>query len=442
MNKINIIILRELTTRVKKKSFIVMTILMPFLMVLLVMAPVLLGQITGDNQERIAVIDQTGKYAECLKSNKEYVFVRYDKMEASLKSDTTDITAILTITADLAENPKAATLSSSKEMQLSAVSYIENALGEQVRREKMASYNIPNLDAILDEMDQGFTLNTVRWDADGNESESSGALSLGVGFLFTFLIYMFVLSYGGMVMSGVMEEKTNRIMEIMVSSVSPFQMMMGKIIGVALVGFVQIAIWAVMFAALSSGAMYLLGPSATEAVQMAASPDVQSPLAAASADTSGIGGADFANVAALFGSIPIAELCIMFVLMFIGGYLLYASFFAAVGASVNTTEDSSQFTLPVMIVIVFGMYAAIGSQGNTDGPLAFWSSLFPLTSPIVMMVRIPFGVPLWQEVLSLVLLYGTAIGMVWMAGRIYRVGILMYGKKPTFKDLLKWLTYR
>ena len=442
MNKINIIILRELTTRVNKKSFIVMTILMPFLMVLLVMAPVLLGQITGDNQERIAVIDQTGKYAECLKSNKEYVFVRYDKMEASLKSDTTDITAILTITADLAENPKAATLSSSKEMQLSAVSYIENALGEQVRREKMASYNIPNLDAILDEMDQGFTLNTVRWDADGNESESSGALSLGVGFLFTFLIYTFVLSYGGMVMSGVMEEKTNRIMEIMVSSVSPFQMMMGKIIGVALVGFVQIAIWAVMFAALSSGAMYLLGPSASEAVQMAASPDVQSPLAAASADTSGIGGADFANVAALFGSIPIAELCIMFVLMFIGGYLLYASFFAAVGASVNTTEDSSQFTLPVMIVIVFGMYAAIGSQGNTDGPLAFWSSLFPLTSPIVMMVRIPFGVPLWQEVLSLVLLYGTAIGMVWMAGRIYRVGILMYGKKPTFKDLLKWLTYR
>ena len=442
MNKINIIILRELTTRVKKKSFIVMTILMPFLMVLLVMAPVLLGQITGDNQERIAVIDQTGKYADCLKSNKEYVFVRYDKMEASLKSDTTDITAILTITADLAENPKAATLSSSKEMQLSAVSYIENALGEQVRREKMASYNIPNLDAILDEMDQGFTLNTVRWDADGNESESSGALSLCVGFLFTFLIYTFVLSYGGMVMSGVMEEKTNRIMEIMVSSVSPFQMMMGKIIGVALVGFVQIAIWAVMFAALSSGAMYLLGPSATEAVQMAVSPDVQSPLAAASADTSGLGGADFANVAALFGSIPIAELCIMFVLMFIGGYLLYASFFAAVGASVNTTEDSSQFTLPVMIVIVFGMYAAIGSQGNTDGPLAFWSSLFPLTSPIVMMVRIPFGVPLWQEVLSLVLLYGTAIGMVWMAGRIYRVGILMYGKKPTFKDLLKWLTYR
>ena len=442
MNKINIIILRELTTRVKKKSFIIMTILMPFLMVLLVMAPVLLGQITGDNQERIAVIDQTGKYADCLKSNKEYVFVRYDKMEASLKSDTTDITAILTITADLAENPKAATLSSSKEMQLSAVSYIENALGAQVRREKMASYNIPTLDTILDEMDQGFTLNTVRWDADGNESESSGALSLGVGFLFTFLIYMFVLSYGGMVMSGVMEEKTNRIMEIMVSSVSPFQMMMGKIIGVALVGFVQIAIWAVMFAALSSGAMYLLGPSATEAVQMAVSPDVQSPLAAASADTSGLGGADFANVAALFGSIPIAELCIMFVLMFIGGYLLYASFFAAVGASVNTTEDSSQFTLPVMIVIVFGMYAAIGSQGNTDGPLAFWSSLFPLTSPIVMMVRIPFGVPLWQEVLSLVLLYGTAIGMVWMAGRIYRVGILMYGKKPTFKDLLKWLTYR
>ena len=149
-----------------------------------------------------------------------------------------------------------------------------------------------------------------------------------------------------------------------------------------------------------------------------------------------------AEFIAMAGSIPLIEIGVMFVLMFIGGYLLYASFFAAVGASVNAQEDSAQFTMPVVLIMVFGMYAAMGSAGNTDGPLAFWSSMFPLTSPIVMMVRIPFGVPLWQEILSLAILYGTAIGMVWIAGKIYRVGILMYGKKPSFKEMVKWIRYK
>ena len=232
-------------------------------------------------------------------------------------------------------------------------------------------------------------------------------------------------------------------MEIMVSSVKPFQLMMGKIIGVALVGFVQMAIWGVMLAFIIGGVGYMLGG------------DVVTEAASASSQMGAVGGAagiDSAAVQAAAGSesaeivnalmgLPYAELAVMFILMFIGGYLLYASFFAAVGASINSQEDSSQFMTPVIVLMVFGMYAAMGSVGNTDGPLAFWSSLFPLTSPIVMMVRIPFGVPLWQELLSVSLLFATAIGMVWVSAKIYRVGILMYGKKPTLKEMWKWLRY-
>ena len=355
-------------------------------------------------------------------------------MTPELRSDTSDITAVLQISDDLTRNPKAASLGSTSEIQLNLTEYVENQLAEKVRHDRLADYNIPELQHILHEIDQQFTLTTMKWDNEGNESETFGDVALIAGFLFTFLIYMFVMSYGGMVMQGVTEEKTNRIVEIMVSSVKPFQLMMGKIIGVALVGFVQIAIWGVMLALIFAGASYFLG--ADTMAEAAAAQSATGAGAMAVPETSGM-----AEFTAMMTSIPLFEIGVMFVLMFIGGYLLYASFFAAVGASVNAQEDSAQFTMPVVLIMVFGMYAAMGSAGNTDGPLAFWSSMFPLTSPIVMMVRIPFGVPLWQEVLSLAILYGTAIGMVWIAGKIYRVGILMYGKKPSFKEMIKWIRY-
>lgn len=443
MNKISIIILREFMTRVTKKSFILLTILMPFLFAALVFVPIWLGQINSSDQLKIAVIDPTNHYFQCLESNDQYQFVRADKMDPAFKSDTTDIDAVLQITDDLALNPKAISLGSRSEMQINMVNYIENQLEDQIRRDKLEAYNIPQLDKIVDDLDQGFSISTVKWNDDGEETFSSSDIAMAVGFLFTFLIYMFVMSYGGMVMSGVMEEKTNRIMEIMVSSVKPFQLMMGKIIGVALVGFVQIAIWGVMLAGIIFGVSFFFGSDTIVQAQSAqatmpganVNPE-QVQAAQAAMENSG---ADIVNA---LTNLPFAELGIMFVLMFIGGYLLYASFFAAVGASINSQEDSSQFMMPVISVMVFGMYAAMGSIGNTDGPLAFWSSLFPLTAPIVMMVRIPFGVPFWQELLSIVLLYATAIGMVWVAGKIYRVGILMYGKKPTFKELIKWISYK
>ena len=251
---------------------------------------------------------------------------------------------------------------------------------------------------------------------------------------------MFVMSYGGMVMQSVMEEKTNRIVELMVSSVKPFQLMMGKIVGISLVGFVQLAIWGVMLAAILIGAGMLFGISAAD-TQQAAMASQMAGMAGTGAMPTTIPTESQQIVTALL-NLPYAEMGICFVLYFVGGYLLYASFFAAVGASVNTQEDSSQFMMPVILIMVFSLYAAMGSAENTNGPLAFWTSLFPLTSPIVMMVRIPFTVPLWQEILSIALLYGTAIFFVWCSARIYRVGILMYGKKPSIKEMLRWMRYR
>jgi ABC-2 type transport system permease protein len=210
--------------------------------------------------------------------------------------------------------------------------------------------------------------------------------------------------------------------------------MMGKIIGIALVGFVQIAIWGVMLTAILTAVAFLVGTPevATPPTMMGGDAAMQTVVAEAQAGN---------PVTEILGALPIVELLIMFVLYFIGGYLLYASFFAAVGASINAQEDSSQFMMPVILIMIFGLYAALYGAENPDGPLAFYASIFPLTSPIVMMVRIPFGVPLWQELLSLALLYASAIFIVWMSGRIYRVGILMYGKKPTVKEILKWIRY-
>lgn len=209
----------------------------------------------------------------------------------------------------------------------------------------------------------------------------------------------------------------------MVSSVKPFQLMMGKIIGIALVGFTQLLIWGIMLTVLMTGLGLLIGnPAEMQQTAMMNQAGMINPAMDSVANT------EMAEMLHTIANLPLAEMLILFVLYFVGGYLLYASFFAGVGAAVNEAEDSSQFMMPVIFIMVFGMYAAMGSVENTNGPLAFWTSLFPLTSPIVMMVRIPFGVPLWQELLSLALLFATSVGFVWMSSRIYRVGILMYGK--------------
>ena len=437
MSKIWIIIQREFMTRVKKKSFILLTILMPFIFAALIMVPLMLATIQGDEQKTVMVVDKTGRYVGSLKSTANYAFVPTADNKDEFYTEDSEVEAVVQITADLAKNPKAVTIYSPREVKAELLSYVETCLGEQVRREKLSAYNIPELETIIADIQTDFHVATVKRNAEGDETSSNTYIAMTAGFIFTFLIYMFVMSYGGMVMQSVMEEKTNRIVELMVSSVKPFQLMMGKIIGVALVGFVQLAIWGVMLSIILVVCGSVFGLSTAPAVPAVAGADAQMAAVAQQA-----GGGEAAEIMSALMGLPYAELGIMFVLYFVGGYLLYASFFAAVGASINAQEDSSQFIMPVVLIMVFGLYAAMYSAENTNGPLAFWASIFPLTSPIVMMVRIPFGVPWWEEVLSLGLLFATSMAFVWLSARIYRVGILMYGKKPSLREMLKWVRWR
>ena len=441
MNKFGLIVEREFSTRVKKKSFIILTILMPFIFAALIFVPIWLSGITDDNQKTVGVCDKTQKYLPLLKSDATYRFVPVANADdLSLYADTTEYEAIVSIQADLATHPKSVAIYSRKEVPAGLLSYVTNVVNEKIRHDKLAATGIVGLDKIIDDVQSEITIPTLKRNAEGDSISSDTNIAIAAGFVFTFLIYMFVMSYGGMVMQSVMEEKTNRIVELMVSSVKPFQLMMGKIVGISLVGFVQLAIWGVMLAAILIGAGMLFGISAA-GTQQAAMASQMAGMAGTGAMPTTIPTESQQIVTALL-NLPYAEMGICFVLYFVGGYLLYASFFAAVGASVNTQEDSSQFMMPVILIMVFSLYAAMGSAENTNGPLAFWTSLFPLTSPIVMMVRIPFTVPLWQEILSIALLYGTALFFVWCSARIYRVGILMYGKKPSIKEMLRWMRYR
>lgn len=435
-NNTLIVIQREFMTRVSKKSFVLLTILMPFIFAALIVVPLWLSTIKDDAQRTVVVVDRTTHYLSAFKDDKSYRFVPAPAMLPEHRSDTTDVEAVVNIEGDLSKDPKAVKIYSRKEVSADLLSYVTNVLNEQVRRDKLSAYDVQGLDKIIEDVQSTLEVSTVKWNDEGEESSSNTGIAIAAGFLFTFMIYMFVMSYGGMVMQSVMEEKTNRIVELMVSSIKPFQLMMGKIVGVAMVGFVQLLIWGVMLAAILGICSVVFGLDA------GAMAEAQGTMAAgAQGNMPAMDAADNEVLTALL-NLPFAELGIMFVLYFVGGYLLYASFFAAVGASINAQEDSSQFIMPVVLIMVFGLYAAMYSVENTDGPLAFWASMFPLTSPIVMMVRIPFSVPLWQELLSLGLLYGTATLFVWISAKIYRVGILMYGKKPSLREMLKWLRYK
>lgn len=442
MNKLFLIIQREFLTRVRKKSFVILTVLTPFIMVALVFVPILLASIKDSDQKTVAVHDATSHYVGLFKDDATYRFVPIsDPDNAAYYSDTSQVEAVIDIRGNLAEDGKAVRMMSRQEIPSGLLGYVENVLNEQVRRDKLQATGIEGLDRIIEDVQSEISVTTLKRNAEGDTSSSDTDIAMISGFLFTFLIYMFVMSYGGMVMQSVMEEKTNRIVELMVSSVKPFQLMMGKIIGIALVGFVQLAIWGVMIGILLTAGGVLLGLNSAEVQQLAMSSQM-SVMASDPAVSSFLSDADNREMLSALLHLPFVEMGICFLLYFIGGYLLYASFFAAVAASVNEQEDSSQFMMPMILIMIFGLYAAMGSAENTNGPLAFWASMIPLTSPIVMMVRIPFGVPLWQELLSLFLLYGTAIAFVWLSGRVYRVGILMYGKKPTLKELAKWIRYK
>ena len=432
MNKILIIIQREFLKRVRTKGFIILTITMPFIMAALVFVPLWLSSIENDEQQKVAVIDPTGVYAKALKASKSFAFSAQPVITEEMRSEDSPYDAVVAISGDLVKNNGKVTIYSHKEIPGNMLDYIQSKLNETVQKQKLEATGIAGLDKIIDDVQRDVNMRTVKWSKEGDEQASSTYVAIIVGGIFTLLIYIFVITYGGMVMQSVIEEKTNRIMELLVSSVKPFQLMMGKIIGVMLVGIAQMALWGVMLSIIMTVASVGFGVS--QAPSIAAGQPMPSPTMNMSQDTQ--------ELLTAIVNLPYAEIGLMFIIMFVGGYLLYSSFFAATGASINEQEDANQFVVPITMITLFGLYAAMYSIENTDGPLAFWASLFPLTSPIVMMIRIPFGVPLWQELLSIALLYASAFLMIWIGGKIYRVGILMYGKKPSREEIVKWMRYK
>lgn len=432
MNKILIIIQREFLKRVRTKGFIILTITMPFIMAALVFVPLWLSSIENDEQQKVAVIDPTGVYAKALKTSKSFAFSAQPVITEEMRSEDSPYDAVVAISGNLVKNNGKVTIYSHKEIPGNLLDYIQSKLNETVQKQKLEATGIAGLDKIIDDVQRDVKMNTVKWSEEGDEQASSTYVAIIVGGIFTLLIYIFVITYGGMVMQSVIEEKTNRIVELLISSVKPFQLMMGKIIGVMLVGIAQMALWGVMLSIIMTVASVGFGIS--QAPSIAAGQPMPSPTMNMSQDTQ--------ELLTAIVNLPYAEIGLMFIIMFVGGYLLYSSFFAATGASINEQEDANQFVVPITMITLFGLYAAMYSIENTDGPLAFWASLFPLTSPIVMMIRIPFGVPLWQELLSIALLYASALLMVWIGSKIYRVGILMYGKKPSIKEIIKWMRYK
>ncbi|MDY6033114.1 MAG: ABC transporter permease [Alloprevotella sp.] len=415
MNKTMLIIRREYLTRVKKKSFILLTLLMPFIFAALIFVPLALSLIKDGSDKTVYVVDPGDHYAPLFQNGGGWTFSRQPKDDAAFYDKDSGVEAVILINGDPATDDKALQIHSRNQVPADLVAIVENTVGNQVRQDKLAAYGIDSLDRIIADVQKPVHAITMQRDSDGSTKITNADIATAAGFLFTFLIYMFVMSYGAMVMQSVMEEKTNRIVELMVSAVSPFQLMLGKIVGIALVGLTQLAVWVLMLTAILTAAGQMFGTGGTgEATMM---------------------------LSALM-NLPFFEITLLFILFFIGGYLLYASLFAAIGASINAQEDAQQFMTPMIVIMVFAMYAGLYSAENTNGPLAFWSSMFPLTSPIVMMVRIPHGVPLWQELLSLGLLFGTCLACVWISGKIYRIGILLYGKKPNLKEMVKWIRYK
>ena len=433
MNKLRLIIAREYMSIVGRKSFIIMTLGMPLLFLLIAAVPVGLAYLNdkGSDVQQIAVIDETGRYAAALHSDDMYSFVAlkgdtvtdarefYDKANGS-------IGAVVIIPRDV-DSTGVINVYSEGTITPALVSMIRNTLADTIQNAHLAAMGIPNLQEMVDKAHIDVDVRSIKW-SEAGEQESSTDAALGLGFLLSFITYMFVLMYGAMIMNSVIEEKTNRIVEVVVSSCRPFQLMLGKIIGVGLVGLTQMAIWIVLLGIVGTvaGSALGLGSMSSGAVP---------PEAMAAAQDSGF----MQDIMKQILSINYLPIILNFVLYFIGGYLLYSALFAGLGSAVDQASDASQFTTPVILIMLIAFYAGIACAENPMGPMAVWCSIIPFTSPVVMMVRLPFGVPTWQLVLSIVLLFGTALLITWLAARIYRRGILHYGQKASFKDLFKWM---
>ncbi|TRX72287.1 ABC transporter permease [Carboxylicivirga sp. M1479] len=446
MSKISLIIQREYLTRVRKKSFIVMTIIGPLLFAAMMVLPGWFASMEDTDAKKIAVVDHTGKYTNRISSTEYLKFSWLNDQEATTIADEyrdNGFEAYLVIENDLLEKPDAAKIYSDTQITIDVKEHISRSLEKHLENEKLNSYKIDGLDAIISDInDVNVKLKTIKLSEDGSEKESSTFLAMIAAIVFAMMVYMFVLVYGMQVMRGVMEEKTNRIVEVIISSVKPFQLMMGKIIGIALVAITQFMLWIILTLSIVAVLYSVFGGNVADSVDanqinMVNSMNEQAVDAEQMSDMA----IEFNKVIDGALSLDLISSLFLFLLYFLGGYLLYASLFAALGAALDNEADSQQFVMPVMMPLILSIYVAMAAFRNPAGDLAFWFSMIPFTSPVVMMARIPFQPPVWQIALSLFILIASFVFTTWFAGRIYRTGILMYGKKVSYKELWKWFRF-
>ena len=449
MNKIGLIIKREYLTRVRKKSFIIMTILGPVLMAALFIVPVWLAM-NEEDDANILVIDDSFLFNQRM-TDTDKIHFHFPEVGTSLDSakshmiQNEDYDAVLFIHEKIMTTPTGIQLIYDKQPGINVIRYIENTIENDIEKFKLAKSGIDQ--ATIEAAKTNIRLATVKLDEVGEESKSNTELSMIVGMFSGILIYMFIFLYGVQVMRGVIEEKTSRIIEVIISSVKPFELMMGKIIGIALVGLTQFLLWMVLSTTLISGGKSLVEDhfakqeTATSIEEAMSATEGYVPEEAEEEVTAELNQAAIDEVFASIEQINLPVILFSFLFYFLGGYLIYSALFAAVGSAVDNEADTQQFMLPITIPIIFSFVMAQVVINNPESPMSFWLSMIPFTSPIIMMVRIPFGVPYWELGLSMALLVIGFVATTWLAGRIYRTGILMYGKKISYKELWKWLRY-
>lgn len=421
MSKIGLVVGREFTQRVRKKSFIITTLLAPLFMVALIALPSLIMKYSKDSGEKtIVVVDQSGKISSSLLALDTIYVATSESYPAVIKSYPTAY-GFLVVGADIIENPTNLRLYTREASTMGIEQNITKSISQIVTAQRVEQSGLTNLDSLISAVTAHASLETFQLETTDKgeivETASSSGASMAVAYVAGFVIYMFILMYGMQVLQGVIEEKSSRIIEVIVSSVKPFELMMGKIVGVALVALLQFGVWVVIIG-IAAGFIPSLGESSGMMGQ--------------------IGGAMSAMADPMF----ILRVVGSFVIFFVGGYLLYAAMFAAIGSAVDSVADTQQLQMPVTMPLIISIFIMLSAMQDPHSATAFWFSIIPFTSPIIMMARVAYGVPVWEFVLSVSVLYGTFIGMTYLAAKIYRTGIFMYGKKPTLRELIKWARYK
>lgn len=439
MSKIGIIISREYNERVRKKSFIITTILMPIFILGLMAAPTLIMLFGGSDKKQIILLDNSGIVGEQMKSNEEIEFLIEEGLSLEQSRQREDVFGVLWVGENILDDNSNVKLYTNSSSSITLEENIISQLEGIIEAERIKSKGIADLEQIIKSIQASVTMTTIRNDLseDGKEEEStSSGMAYMLGIALGMILYMFLLIYGSMVMTSVIEEKGSRVLDVLVSSVKPFQLMVGKILGVAAVAATQIVIWAVLVVGIGSAVLPTLIPADTmqsvEAVE-------QGELTSAEV------GLDADMVSAISMATDTGSLAMMFLyllLFLVGGFIFYSSLFAAVGSAVDSVQDSQQLQTPITLPIIISIMLSMSVFNDPNSPIAFWGSMIPFTSPVVMMARIPFEIATWEIVVSLAVLYISTIGMIWVAGKIYRIGVFMHGKKPSLKELIKWIVMK